>query len=125
MSVAMVAGIAAVVAFALALYAVREAISLKTPAERIGRWALLTTAAGGGALLMNVSATLAGALWAGDPLGIAIAELPARVLVTLGVILGLAAVVLGPVLKDAVVLVIRRKAKAIVEKPPDPPEATP
>lgn len=119
-----VAGVAAVVAFALALYAVREAIGLKSPAERIGRWALLATAAGGGALFVTVLATLAGAIWNDDPIGIAIAELPARVLVTFGVILGLAAVVLGPVLKDAVVLVIKRKVR-VSEKPPEPPESPP
>lgn len=122
MSSATVAGIAAGIALALALYAVREAISLKTPAERVGRWALLAIAAGGGALVANVLATLVGAI-AGteDPVGIAIAELPSRVLVTFGVIAGLALVVLGPVLKDAVVSVIKRKAKLPEPPPTDPP----
>lgn len=118
MSLALVAGIAALVAFALAIYALREAIGMKTPAERVGRWALLATAAGGGALLATVSATLVGAVWATDPIGLAIAALPMRVLVTFGVVLGLAAVVVGPVLRDAVFIVIRRKAGA---PPKDPP----
>lgn len=109
--------IAALVAFALALYAVREAISLK-PAERVGRWALLATAAVGGALLATVTATLIGAVWSEDPIGLAIAALPMRVLITFGVVVGLAAVVLGPVLRDAVFIVIRRKAGA---PPKDPP----
>lgn len=123
MSTATVAGIAAGVAFALALYAIREAIGLKNPADRLGRWALLATAAGGGSMFVTVLATLAGALWHDDPVGAAVSELPMRVLVTFGVVLGLASVVLGPVLKDTVFAVIRRKAKVIApEAPPtDPP----
>lgn len=103
------AAIAAIVAFALALYAIREAISLKTPAERIGRWALLATAAGAGAMFVTVCATLVGALWSEDPIGLAIAALPMRVMLTLGVVLGLACVVVGPVLRSAVFAVIKRK----------------
>lgn len=107
------------VAFALAIYAVREAIGIKTPAERVGRWALLATAAGGGSMFVTVLATLVGAVWATDPIGLAIAALPMRVLVTFGVVLGLAAVVVGPVLRDAVFIVIRRKAGT--PPPKDPP----
>ncbi len=110
------ATIAAVVAFALALYAIREAIGLKTAAERVGRWALLATAAGGGAMLVTVAATLVGALWVDDPIGLVIAAMPMRVVLTLGVVLGLACVVLGPVLRDAVFAVIRRKGGVLPEK---------
>lgn len=123
MSPTTVAGIAAGVAFALALYAVREAIGLKNPAERIGRWALLATAAGGGALFTTVLATLIGAIAHEDAIGVAIAELPMRVLVTFGVVLGLASVVIGPVLKDAVVSIVKRKTNTIA--PTTPPADEP
>ena len=103
------AGIGALVAFALALYALREAIAMEKSA-RIGRWVLLAAAAGGGALLLTVTATLIGAVWSADPIGHTIADLPMRVLVTYGVVLGLACVVLGPALRDAVLVVIRRRA---------------